>query len=153
LKPTPYYQKWRDDPVLFLDDGFDNDRSYACLQEAGYQLERFNKHFPDAIRIREQSVKDPPIIKLCNRHGWVLVTLDKNIVNAHRMLISESQHIGIVAACHNNAEDVMVWAESLVKLKPRLYRNSFKKRLRPWFVRFNTEGKFSSPIEFVTKPT
>ena len=152
MKKIPYYQEWREELVLFLDDGFDGDDCYAILQRAGYALERFSEHFTDEHGKRLQGIKDPEIIRICNRHGWLLVTIDKAIVKAHRDQISESNNICILATCNNCAGDVTPWAESLVKLKPRLERNSFKKQLRPWFGKFDMRGKFSTHPYFVEKP-
>ena len=146
------YKKWREEHVLFLDDGFDCDDSYQRLHEAGYKIERFNKHFADGSGVRKQGVKDPDVITLSNRHGWVLITVDKEIINTHKKVIEQSNQLGILATSHNSVENIMEWVESLVKLKPTLEKNSFKKRPRPWFGKFDRNGRFGTPVRYVGNP-
>jgi len=137
------YKKWREENVLFLDDGFDCDEAYECLTGAGFKVERFRNHFQREDGGREQSVPDPRVIQLCNRHGWLLVTTDSNIVNAHRKEIAECKRLGLVASAHNSVGNIMEWAVALVKLKPTMDKNNFKKRERPWHAQFGRDGKFT----------
>ena len=145
------YKKWRNEHILFLDDGFECEDARIRLEEAGYKIERFSMHFADENGVRKQGVKDPDIIKLCNQKGWLLVTVDKDIINTHGKLIEQSPNLGILATSHNSVENVMYWTESLVKLKPIIERNSFRKRQRPWFGKFDRNGKFGTPVRYVGK--
>lgn len=137
------YKKWRDEHVLFLDDSFDCDETHGPLVEAGFIIERFCVHFSDENGARRQGVEDPDVIRLCNKHSWVLITLDSEIVKMHANVIKDSHQIGILATAHGKERDVSVWAKSLVKLKPILERGSFRKRSRPWFGQFDRNGKIT----------
>ena len=137
------YRKWRDEHVLFLDDGFDSDDAYDRLVQGGFNPRRFRTHFRRDDGRKEENVKDPVIIKLCNREGWLLVTTDSSMVNMHRKEIAASPKLGILATAHNNPDDIMEWVEGLIQLKPLIERNSFKKRERPWYAQFNRQGRIT----------
>jgi hypothetical protein len=144
------YKKWREEQILFLDDAFDCDDTNNILVAAGYKVERFTNHFPDSHRVREQSVQDDRVLKFCNQYGYLLITTDANIIKTHRIEIERSEDIGILATAHNSADSIIPWAESLVKLKPTLDRNSFKKKLRPWFGKFDRNGNITVRVKTVT---
>lgn len=137
------YQKWRDEQVLFLDDGFDCDDNYQTLVDGGYAPQRFSGHFVDDKGSRQQGVEDDQIIKLCNRNGWLLVTCDSEIIRMHLAVIKTCKHLGILATSHNKERDIAVSARSLVKLKPVIERNNFRKRQRPWYGQFDRNGKIT----------
>jgi hypothetical protein len=137
------YKRWRNEPTYLLDEGFDGKDAYEALAASGFALERHRVHFPAKDRHREEGVKDPRIIKLCNKWGWLLITTDHNIYNVHRKEIAESPNVGILATAHNSPEDIMEWVEGLILLKPRIDRNSFRKTKRPWFLQFNRQGKIT----------
>lgn len=139
MKDIPY-KKWRDAHVLFLDESFDCNDAYDCLSSAGYNIERFENHFQDGDGRRRKGVQDPEVIRFCNHRGWVLVTTDGEIINAHRGEIKRAVNLGILASTHNNVGDVMEWVNALVLIKPRLEKNSFKKLRRPWFIKFDKQG-------------
>jgi len=63
--------------------------------------------------------------------------------NMHRKTIAASPRIGTIAAAHNSAEDPVIGAEGLVKLKSRIEQNNFRKTQRPWFLQFNRQGKIT----------
>jgi predicted nuclease of predicted toxin-antitoxin system len=117
--------------------------------DAGFQVVRFSAAFPGEKGIRQQSVKDPEVIAFCNKHGYILITTDGNMIKRHRSVIEKSPNLGILATTHNNAPDIMVWVKSLIQLKPKLEHNNFKKRIRPWFGTFDTSGRFGIPIRTI----
>ena len=137
------YKRWRNEPVYFLDDCFDADDAHDALLAEGFVLQRHRIHFPGENGNRELNVKDPRVIKLCNRGGWLLVTTDSSIYNMHRKEIAESKNIGILATAHNNPDDIMEWVRALILLRPHIHRNNFKKRQRPWFLQFNRQGQIT----------
>jgi len=143
------YKKWRDSHVLFLDDGFDCDDTHSLLVSAGFEVERFSGHFKDAYGSRTQGILDPSVITLCNKHGWVLITLDGAMLRTHRNHIVCCSNVGILATAHNSEPDVTEWAKSLIALKPQLARNSFKKRPRPRFGTFGLRANFCVPVKSV----
>jgi hypothetical protein len=135
------YKRWRSEPVFLLDDCFDCEEAYQALHAKGFILERHRVRFPGKDgNNREQSVKDPRVIKLCNQYGWLLVTTDSDIYNVHRKEIAESLNVGILATSHNSPDDIMEWVKGLIRLKPLIDRNSFRKTQRPWFLQFNRQG-------------
>lgn len=144
------YKRWRDDHVFFLDEGFDEDGAHAHLVSCGFLVERFRDHFPDPNKNREHNVEDTRVIRLCNRHGWILLTTDANMYNIHRREIAESPNVGILATSHNSPDNLMEWVIGFCGLKIKLERHSFKKKARPWFACFNRQGNFSVLPKLVT---
>ena len=120
------------------------------LVQAGFSVERFNPVFPDPLTKREQGVKDPKVIAHCNSKGYILLTSDAAIVTRHRLEIERAKHLGIIATAHNTVESITVWVEAFIKLKPLLQQNSFRKRQRPWFVKFNKRGEFTSAVRYIS---
>lgn len=138
------YRKWRDPHVLFLDDGFDCDEAFDRLRKEGIAIQRFHKHFKRTHDGgREQRVEDPRVIRLCNRHGWLLITTDSNMEATHRGEIAQSESLAILATAHNTVENIMEWVDGLVKLLPTIEKNNFRKRERPWFAAFSRHGIFT----------
>ena len=116
------------------------------MREAGFHnVESFLDHFPrdEAGEVREQSVKDPRVIRLCNQKGWLLVTMDSEIRRTHVEEIKKSTKLAILATAHNSADDPDDWIEALVLAKADVERN-FKKRQRPWYAQFNRQGKITT---------
>ncbi len=140
------YKKWRDPHVLFLDDGFDCNESYTPLIEAGFSVQRFSDHFKRDCGSREQGVLDPRVIALCNQHGWILLTTDSAMIRVHRRVIEQASNLGILATVNNSVPDIEIWVSALIKLKPKLEQNNFKKRARPWFGTFTVRGTFGIPV-------
>ena len=107
-------------------------------------MERFGIHFAGPDGSRKQGVLDDRVIALCNQHGWVLITTDCDIIRAHRKEIRAAARLGVLATSHNSEKDIMVWARSLVQIKPDFDRHSFRKRQKPWYGQFNRQGKITS---------
>ncbi|HTU45859.1 MAG TPA: DUF5615 family PIN-like protein [Bryobacteraceae bacterium] len=133
-----------------MDDCFDCDEAHDYLLESGFKLERFSLLFSTPEGAREQSVPDPMVIKLANRHGWIILTTDSNMYHLHRKEIAQSRYVGIVATAHNAVETIMPWAAAFVKLKPRMEKNGFKKLERPWYAQFSRQGRFTVGPKLVT---
>jgi len=112
----PYTKKRREKCVLFLDDCFDSVDSPARLLAAGFcGVESFVTHFQDRLEAgKEQGVKDPRIIRLCNRRKWLLVTTDSDIRNTHVEEIKRCPDLAILATAHNTVEDIDGWVEALI---------------------------------------
>ena len=102
------------------------------LSDAGFQVERFTAHFPDGREVgtRQQSVKDPKVIQLCNAKGYLLVTTDREM---RTTFIDElkATEIAILATANNNEGDD-IWAARIAKEKVRILRG-FKNLERPYF--------------------
>jgi hypothetical protein len=146
------YSKWRDDHVIFLDDGFDCDEAYDRLVYEGYTVERFRVHFTRDDGGREQGVGDPKVVKYCNRYGWLLLTLDSAMKDVHREHIAACTNLGIIATSHNSVVDVMEWVEGFIKLKRTIERNNFRKTSRPWYLQFSRQGRITVGPQAVTWP-
>jgi predicted nuclease of predicted toxin-antitoxin system len=143
------YKKWRDEYVIFLDDAFDCDIARDMLVDAGFSVERFATHFATETGTREQGVKDPQVIQLCNTRHFILLTTDGDILKRHRRHIEKCAHLGILATAHNKVDDISVWVRAFIALKPTIEKNNFRKRTRPWFGRFDKNGRMSTPVKTV----
>jgi hypothetical protein len=142
--PGQYTRKRREKCVVFVDDCFDYEGVTERLLGAGFcQVERFTKHFPREDGAREQGVKDPRVIHLCNRHQWLLLTTDSSICNTHNEEIKLCPDLAILATAHNSAEDPDEWISGFIKAKARVERE-FKKRQRPWYGQFSRDGKITT---------
>jgi hypothetical protein len=139
---TAPYQKWREPCVVFLDDCFDAEGASEMLLANGFcRVERFTDHFRRPTNgAREQNVKDPRVIQLCNTKKWLLVTMDANMVKAHVKEIGASGNIAILATAHNSCPDPFEWIDALIRAKTWIERE-FRKRRRPWFAQYNRQGK------------
>jgi hypothetical protein len=127
---------------LFLDDAFSGRNAVYRLEQAGYTIEPFARSFHTDIG-KEESVKDPRVIRLCNSKGWLLVTSDSNMRFTHLDEIKNSPNLAILATAHNSAGNLDQWIEALIVAKPAIERE-FKKRQRPWFGQFNRQGKITT---------
>gem|GEM_PF-2977858 len=113
------------------------------MLEAGFsKVETFKKTFQKDGR-KEQGVKDPRVIRLCNKEGWLLLTTDSAMRNSHSEEIKNSPNLAIVATAHNSVEDPAEWLEAFIKMKAKVERE-FKKRRRPWYAQFNRQGTFTT---------
>ena len=124
---------------MFLEDAFAESHAQR-LRDAGYpRVERFATHFRDAVAAHtEQSVKDPRIIRLCNKECWLLITTDSSMRLTHLEVIKKTE-VTILATAHNNAENMDEWVEGLIQAKPKIERH-FKKTPRPWCGTFSRNG-------------
>jgi hypothetical protein len=144
------YPKWRNEHILFLDDAFDCQDAFDLLTEAGYKVLRFTQYFSNPVGKRAQGIKDPEVIRLVNSLGCILITTDGDMVNRHPKEIEKAKDLGILATSHNTVDDPAVWARAVIKLKPLIEKNNFRKRQRPWFVKFDKTGKFTSAIRHLS---
>lgn len=127
---------------MFLDDALSGKHAVTRLEQAGFTVEPFAKSFHTETG-KEQSVKDPRVIKLCNSKGWLLVTTDSDMRFTHVEEIRRSPNLAILATAHNSAGDLDQWIEALIKAKAAIERE-FKKRQRAWFGQFNRQGKVTT---------
>ena len=143
------YKKYRDPLELFLDDGFSNSETAAALRAAGFVVHEFADSFPreDDPKKRQESVKDPSIIRLCHTNRWLLVTSDKEMCKLHHAEIKRNTQVAILATSSNDNCLPHEWVESLVLLKAELSR-MFKKTSRPWFATFNRRGQITAVRNF-----
>jgi hypothetical protein len=140
----PYTKKRRERCVVFLDDSFDAEETPQRLLDGGFwQVEPFVKHFKREDGGKEQKVKDPRVISLCNRKSWLLVTTDSDIRFTHIEEIRQSPDLAILATAHNSVEDIDEWVGALIQARARVERE-FKKRQRPWYAQFNRQGAITT---------
>jgi hypothetical protein len=141
-----YIRKQHEECVLFLDDCFDVPEVAEELTGAGYcMVERFRDHFPrtDSPGGKERGVKDPRVIALCNRRGWLMLTTDGNIRFTHVEEIKRSPNFALLATAHNKVDDAHEWVPALKTLRVKIQRE-FKKRQRPWVAQFSREGNITT---------
>jgi hypothetical protein len=142
----PYTKKRREKCVIFLDDAFDAEGIPELLLAAGYhRVERFTTHFPREGNTgkRQQEVKDPSVLKLCNREGWLLVTTDSDMRFTHVEEIKKCVNIGILATAHNKVDDPYEWVNGLAKGRATIERR-FKKQAPPWYGQFDRSGRITT---------
>lgn len=135
-----YTPKRHEPCVLFLEDAFGSGKHPKTLRDAGFTVECFGDHFPDATRGKEQNVKDPRIINLCHEKNFVLITTDKNLPITHAATIKKTE-IAIIATANNNA-DPAVWVQAIISAKARIERHC-KKVPRPSFATISKTGNLT----------
>ena len=120
------------------------------MLEAGYtRIERFTTHFPRTEQVkgeplvRQQEVKDPSILKLCDKNGWLLITTDSDMRFTHLEQIKKCKKIAILATAHNAVDDIFEWVEGLANGRAAIERK-FKKQPPPWFGQFNRAGDITT---------
>lgn len=128
--------------MLFLDEGFSAPSVAERLSTAGFTVQRFPEWFRDEDSQPLRNVPDSEVIKFCHKHGWMLVTRDREMKNLHREDIRRSE-VAILATAHNSAKDQGEWVAAIVNLKGRILRE-FRKRERPWFAVFSRESNITS---------
>jgi hypothetical protein len=139
----PYTRKRREPCVLFLDDAFDS-ADAEQIREGGFcQIESFPNYFKRDDGGKEQGVKDPRVLRLCNSRKWLLVTTDSDLRHTHVEVIKSLPNLAILATAHNAVADIGEWVEGLIKARVRIERE-FKKRERPWFAQFNRQGAITT---------
>ena len=137
-----YARKRHEECVLFLDEGFSAPSVAERLSTAGFTVQRFPEWFRDEDSQPLRNVPDSEVIKFCHKHGWMLVTRDREMKNLHREDIRRSE-VAILATAHNSAKDQGEWVAAIVNLKGRILRE-FRKRERPWFAVFSRESNITS---------
>lgn len=142
-----YTKKRLEKCILFLDDAFDAEEIPPLLVAAGYEpnIQRFTEHFPRDAKptVREQNIKDPRVIRLCNKHGWLLVTTDSDMRFTHLEEIKQNPNVAILATAHNSVENIFEWAEGLAQGRAAIERK-FKKQPTPWFGQFDRSGRITT---------
>jgi hypothetical protein len=130
---------------VFLDDCFASDLAVQTLTPYFPGVEDFRKHFPDERKGKLNGVKDPRVIQLCHEKRWLLLTTDHEMLKTHIEEIKSNPDVTILATAHNaaGAENSSIWLCAVIKLKDEIMRR-FKKRERPWFATFSSEGHISS---------
>lgn len=109
--------------MLFLDDCFDADETPARLLEGGFcQIEAFWKHFQREQGGKEQGVKDPRVLRLCNAKKWLLVTMNSDIRLTHIEEIKKLPDLAILATSHNSGEYIEEWVDALICARARIER-------------------------------
>jgi uncharacterized protein with PIN domain len=136
-----YVKKWREECVLFLDEGFSAESVAVRLRTAGFTVQRFPEWFKDEHGHVRKNVEDPEVIRFCHKNGWLLVTRDHEMKNTHREEIKRTD-VAILATAHNSSEDQDEWVVAVINLKTRILRE-FKKRQRPWFATFSWTAKLT----------
>lgn len=114
------------------------------LQKAGYEVRMFADSFRDELtRQKQDSIKDPDIMRLCNSEKWLLVTTDHEMLSTHVSEIKKYSELAILATAHNSAPDFNVWIDALIKGKVAILAY-FKKQERPCFATINTSGRLTT---------
>jgi hypothetical protein len=127
-----------------LDDCFCNDEVALALSAAGFAIEQFNVHFPRDPNIpekREQGVKDPRVIMLSHRKGWLIVTADQQMRTAHVEVFKSYPNAMVLATAHHRCDDT-VWVAAIIRGKNEIERR-FKKQERPWYAQITQAGELS----------
>ncbi len=141
----PYYSKWRDPYIFFLDEGFDCDDAFKALTAEGYAVHRHQQHFCDpSTGKRIESIEDPDVMHCANKLRCVIVTTDAAMIDRHRSTFDKCSHLGVIATAHNSVEDIEEWISPLIAVIGYLGKNSSKKKLRPWAIFFNRQGKITA---------
>ena len=141
---TDHYSKKRREPcILFLDDAFESADAERLLASGYCKVELFRKHFKRPDGGKEQSVKDPRVIRLCNAKKWLLVTTDSDLRYTHTEEIKKAEDLSILATAHNRVDDIDEWVDGLIKARAAVERE-FKKRKRPWFAQFSRQGQITT---------
>ena len=76
------------------------------------------KHFkrPDDGS-KEQAVKDPRIMRFCNRKKWLLGTTDSDIRYTHVDVFKKCLDLAILATAHNKVMHLDEWVDGLIKAR------------------------------------
>lgn len=130
--------------VVLLDDCFCNDDVAAALTAAGFNVECFTTHFPRSENEkskRQQGVKDPHVIALSHRQGWLILTADRSMRVAHIEDFRRFPNATVLAITHHEGGDEL-WVKALVKAKAEIERK-FKKQQRPWYAQINQRGEIT----------
>jgi hypothetical protein len=138
------HKKYHEPLVVFLDDCFCNDDVATALVDAGFTVEQFTVHFPrsDAQpNMREQGVKDPRVIALSHRKGWLILTTDHSMRTDHAEEFLKNPNATVLATS-TNCDGEEVWIRAIIQAKIGIER-LFKKKERPWYARINQQGQIT----------
>lgn len=143
------YNKRHEPCVLFLEDAFGSGVHPETLRAAGFEVEIFGEHFPDDLRKKEQAVKDPRIIRLCNEHKWVLITTDKQLPFTHAETVRKTEIV--IIATESNRIPLDTWVKAIIKSKLKIER-LVKRSDRPYFACIGQTGNLNrKPIGTTTR--
>jgi hypothetical protein len=138
------HKKYHDPCVLFLDDCFCNDDLAAALVAAGFAVQQFTAHFQRAgvdEKKREQGVKDPKVIALSHRQGWLILTADRHMRIAHLEDFKKHPNAMVLSTAHHDGNDD-IWLKAIISAKLEIERK-FKKQLRPWYAQISQAGEIT----------
>ena len=115
----------------------------TALVADGFAIEQFSVHFPNTGRpaTSENKVKDPRVIALSHRKGWLILTTDCNMRVTHVEEFKKNQN-AMVLSTANNEDGDEIWIAAVIKAKAEIQRK-FKKQLRPWYAQINKQGKIT----------
>jgi hypothetical protein len=139
------HKKYHEPCVVLLDDCFCNDDVATALVDAGFVVEQFTAHFPRnplQRNDRQQGIKDPKIISLSHKKGWVILTTDRNMRVTHVEEFKKNNNAMVVATCSNDCGDE-AWVEAFIHIKIEIERR-FKKQPRPWYAQINHKGELTT---------
>jgi hypothetical protein len=135
--------KRREECVLLLDDCFDSESFHAAICALGFKAVRFTQYFPsrDRPEKREDKVKDSRVIKLCQKHRFLLLTTDHEM---KKTFIEELKGSDIaVLATANNHDGPGVWLKAIRDSRAKIARD-FKKQKRPYFSVIQKSGAITT---------
>ena len=125
-----------------MDECFCNDEVVTALLASGYTVEKFTDHFPRGnAHGLQQSVKDPRIIQLSHRKGWLILTTDSNMRVTHVEEFKSNPNAMVLATSHKSCAEE-VWIKAVIAAKAAVERR-FKKQERPWFAQINRQGEIT----------
>ncbi len=101
--------------------------------------------FPNARKGKQNSVPDTPVIQLCHKNRWLLLTEDREMARTHVEEIKRNPCVTILATTHGCAtpEEYEEYLGAVVKLRATILR-MYKKEPRPWFATFSKQGNITS---------
>jgi hypothetical protein len=115
-----------------------------ALAAAGFAIEQFTAHFPrdaDVPEKREQGVKDPRVIMLSHRKGWLILTADQQMRATHIEIFKSYPNAMVLATAHHRCGDE-VWVAAIIRAKAVIERR-FKKQERPWYAQISQAGEIT----------
>jgi len=128
--------------VLFLDDAFCSEHVAKPLIAAGFAVETFDDHFSDSTGARQQEIEDKPVIQLCHKKRWLIVTRDLNMRVDHVETIKNHPHTMILATASNSQGDLKSWVNGLILAKPMIEKK-YRRQDRPWYAQFDRQGNIT----------
>jgi hypothetical protein len=138
------HKKYHEPLVVFLDDCFCNNDVATALTAAGFAVQQFTAHFPRSATqpaVRQQGVKDPKIIALSHRQGWLILTTDRSMRVAHAEEFLKYPNATVLSTTSNGDGDD-VWIRAIICGKADIERK-FKKQPRPWYAQISLQGEIT----------